>query len=70
MTFSMSVVDKSARLALEAEDEENAMSSKVGPINSDKTSTNQKEYCRQILMPSFKILGAGRRKEKRERRAG
>ena len=41
MTFSMSVVDKSARLALEAEDEENAMSSKVGPINSDKTSTNQ-----------------------------
>ena len=29
MTFSMSVVDKSARLALEAEDEENAMSSKV-----------------------------------------
>ena len=29
MTFSMSVVDKSARLALEAEDEENALSSKV-----------------------------------------
>ena len=29
MTFSMSVVDKSDRLALEAEDEENALSSKV-----------------------------------------
>ena len=28
MTFSMSAMDKSARLALEAEDEENAMSAK------------------------------------------
>ena len=29
MTFSMSVMDKTAKLALEAEDEENALSSKV-----------------------------------------
>ena len=40
MTFSMSVVDKSARLALEAEDEENAMSSKVGSITFDLSTSH------------------------------
>ena len=42
MTFSMSVVDKSARLALEAEDEENAMSSKVGSITFDLSTSHIK----------------------------